>query len=232
MGDRPPDSLRLPGIEPQPFIRAAALLLEAHRLALDLGCDPWEFAVEIGELRATGLTNNALRWLLHKGYVRHAAEVYDQGIQGRTFRSADGLCFDAAICFMLTEAGLSFAEARVVSSSARPAEYSSPGPARGILPVWDPDRQELRVGGTVVKRFKVPAPNQEIVLASFQEEGWPVRIDDPLPPMAGLEPKRRLHETITSLNRNHKRRLIHFHGDGSGQGVLWEPSVGFATRSA
>ena len=56
----------------------------------------------------------------------------------------------------------------------------------------------------LVKRFKVPAPNQEMILAAFEEESWPVRIDDPLPVHPCLAAKRRLHETITSLNRHQR----------------------------
>ena len=90
------------------------------------------------------------------------------------------------------------------------------------FPTWDPDRQQLRVGRTVVKEFKVPAANQQAVLAAFQEEKWAPRIDDPLPPSPNQDPKRRLHSTINCLNRNQKRPLIRFLGDGSGEGVRWE----------
>jgi hypothetical protein len=89
-------------------------------------------------------------------------------------------------------------------------------------PRWDYQRQELRLGDAIVKQFKVPAANQERILAAFEEEGWPVRIDDPLPPNAEQNPKRRLHDTINSLNRNQKQHLIRFTGDGSGQGIRWE----------
>ncbi len=78
------------------------------------------------------------------------------------------------------------------------------------------------MGAAVVKQYKVPAPNQERVLAAFEEEGWPVHIDDPLPPSNDQDPKRRLHDTINSLNRNQKRSLLRFIGDGSGQGLRWE----------
>ena len=44
----------------------------------------------------------------------------------------------------------------------------------------------------------------------------------PLPPQVGQDPKRRLHDTINSLNRKQKARLIRFQGDGSGEGVRWE----------
>ncbi len=73
-----------------------------------------------------------------------------------------------------------------------------------------------------MKQFKVPAANQERILAAFEEEGWPIRIDDPLPPNSEQDSKRRLHDTINSLNRNQKQNLIRFVGDGSGQGVRWE----------
>jgi hypothetical protein len=91
----------------------------------------------------------------------------------------------------------------------------------GPIPVWDRERQELRLGDVVVKQFKVPAVNQERVLAVFEEEGWPVRIDDPLPPIGDQDPKARLHDTIVALNRNQKHPLIRFYGDGTGQGVRW-----------
>lgn len=66
------------------------------------------------------------------------------------------------------------------------------------------------------------APDQERILAVFQEESWPDRIDDPLPPVPGITPKRRLHSTIQCLNRNQKTHLLQFHGDGCGCGVRWE----------
>ncbi len=90
------------------------------------------------------------------------------------------------------------------------------------IPRWDMVRRELAVDGQVVKRFRLPAPNQEAVLAAFEEEGWPLRIFDPLPPQGDVNPKRRLHETIKSLNQHRLARLIRFRGDGTGEGVFWE----------
>lgn len=91
-----------------------------------------------------------------------------------------------------------------------------------LLPRWDAMRRELIVDGQIVKRFRLPAPNQEAVLLAFEEEGWPSRVFDPLPPQAGQCSKRRLHETIKALNRSRFARIIRFQGDGTGQGVLWE----------
>jgi len=90
------------------------------------------------------------------------------------------------------------------------------------VPVWDQHRRALSVGDVLVKQFKVPAPNQIVVLSVFQEESWPIRIDDPLPPCGECDSKRRLHDTINALNRSQKVSLIRFCGDGSGEGVRWE----------
>jgi hypothetical protein len=92
----------------------------------------------------------------------------------------------------------------------------------GRIPIWDRGRRELRIGRILIKRFCVPAENQEIVLSAFQEEAWPAHIDDPLPPAKEIDPKRRLHATIQRLNCNQKARLLHFHGDGYGRGICWE----------
>jgi hypothetical protein len=94
--------------------------------------------------------------------------------------------------------------------------------ASASLPQWDAEHRALRVGEWVVKEYRVPCRNQEAVLAAFQEEGWPHRIHDPLPPHGDIEPKCRLHDTIKRLNRHHKDRLIRFRGDGTGEGVCWE----------
>ena len=101
-------------------------------------------------------------------------------------------------------------------SAARTFDCSS------ITPTWDCDRQELRLGHQVVKEFKLHSPNQVTILTAFEEEGWPPRVDDPLPPRAEIDVKQRLHDTIKSLNRSQKIQLIRFRGDGTGQGVRWE----------
>ena len=91
-----------------------------------------------------------------------------------------------------------------------------------VIPHWDPAARVLRVGGHVVKRYRVPSSTQEVILASFQEEGWPARLDDPLPPLHKGCSKDRLRDAIRHLNANQKNRLIRFRGDGTGQGILWE----------
>jgi hypothetical protein len=202
-----------------------ALLLEAHRYAQDVQRPLWDFAVEIGELRKAGLTHNDLRWLICKKYVEHARETTLAQEESRSFRRRRSLCFGRRTCFVLTLPGVGFAQQSLkmlrVQRRFRVADLGVV-PSPKLRPQWDRDRQELRVGSFVVKQFKVPAVNQERLLAAFEEEGWPVRIDDPLPPQKDQDPKRRLHDTINSLNRKQRYPLIRFLGDGTGQGVRWQ----------
>ena len=203
--------------------RGFNLLLQARGYALDLGVDSWEFAVELRSLVTAGLSLSDLRCLVCRGITQHAVETTQPSDPRRSFRPMSNLRFEETSCFVLTPAG------------ARAAQVASGHPAAGtthaglqrhqdVQPVWDHARQELRVGGVIVKQFKAPAPNQEAVLAAFQEEGWPARVDDPIPPQLNQDPKRRLHDTINALNRNQRTRLIRFLGDGHGLGIRWEPA--------
>lgn len=198
-------------------------LLEAYEYAADVGVDPWTFALELREFRSLGLTNSDLRWLLLKQYVESARETTLPGDELRTFRPMRGLTFGKRSCFVLTELGVDAARSMGLPTATddEAVAPAPPAPPSRVVPHWDADLQELRINGLIVKQFKVPAPNQEMVLAAFEEEHWPPRIDDPLPPQSDQEPKRRLHDTIISLNRSHKHRLIRFMGDGSGEGVRW-----------
>ena len=99
-------------------------------------------------------------------------------------------------------------------------------------PCWDAERRELRVGDVVVKRFRQPAVNQILILTVFEEDGWPARIDDPLPPDLQLEAKDRLHDAIKRLNRGQLVPLIRFRGDGTGTGLQWEFADGASSSDA
>ena len=90
------------------------------------------------------------------------------------------------------------------------------------LPTWKSDLRELTFRGRVVKRYRVPSGNQELILATFQELGWPRCIDDPLPPNGELDPKLRLQATIKSLNRSHLVQMLSFHGNGTGMQIYWK----------
>ena len=227
---------------PARVVPALGLLLEAMQYAKQTSGDPWEFSVELEQLTALGLTRNDFRWLVRKGLVEHQREVTLDGDNGRAFRPTGDLTFPEGTCFILTGAGASIAcgsyaaETGAVTSSSSSvvekqvavtidrniSDNEKPPTGKPDVPTWDSQRRELSINGITVKRYLQKAPNQEAVLAAFDEEAWPHRIDDPLSPQPGQDTKRRLCDTIKCLNRRQTTRLIHFHGDGSGEGIMWE----------
>jgi hypothetical protein len=214
-----------------PIRLAFAQLLEVHELARTSGRKASDFAAEITSLTELGITASILRWLVCRGYAKCLREVTQPGDKERRFEPVDNLSLSSQSCFVLSRKGMLFARAMLALSGADPAQAAEEGdcddagrPHEGLAPRWDNKRRELRLARKVVKRFRVPAPNQEMILAAFQEEGWPNCIDDPLPPKGDLDPKRRLHDTIKALNRKHRQKppLIHFVGNGTGKNVVWE----------
>lgn len=200
---------------------AFAHLLQAEKYAIDTEQPRLQFAVEIDDLLAAGLTANDLRWLSAKGYVEIAAEISKSRFhQPRRFGLPNSL--SARQCAILTDAGLLLAE----QICGAPSDEAHAGPSRrpssSNVPRWDAAGRILWFGSHLIKRFTVPAANQEIVLGAFDEQGWPVCIDDPLPPKDEIDTKRRLHNTIKRLNQSHECRLIRFAGSGTGLGVRWE----------
>jgi hypothetical protein len=198
---------------------ALADLRDGYEFALSLGRDVWDFAVEIEDLQAHGLRANELRWLIFKGWVVHAHEVAARSSERRSFTAGGPGRFDRTSCFALTPAGARLLE-RLLPGPIEPTADEATCDA--LIPRWDQERQELRLADYLIKRFKVPANTQGLVLGTFQEEGWPARIDDPLPGHPEQDRKRRLHNTINALNRNQIHPFIRFLGDGRGEGIRWE----------
>jgi hypothetical protein len=192
-------------------------LLAAHREAREHGVDAWQFAVEIEELRRAGLTCTDLRALVLDGIVTHAREkTRGQGL--RTFVDEGRLTFVAQSCFRLTSTGAALVangvgyweEVQVLPRQPEPGSRA---------PQWDTIRRTLMFAGALV-RFRRSAPYQELILSSFQELRWPIRIDDPLP---GGEPGRalvRLHNVVKKLNRKLCKTGLHFRCEQDGKGVI------------
>jgi len=207
--------------------RALALLLDAAKYAARTKSSRWEFAVEIGELQNLDVSKSDLRYLLQLRLVASAEEITFPGHAGRTFRINSNLSFSNRTCFALTPRGLAVAIGH--NLSAKRIKNRGVAPSGQIarsaqaLPHWDAKRCVLCIGNQVVKHFKANAANQTVILTAFHEEGWPSRIDDPLSPSPETDSKRRLNDAIKSLNRNQANNLIRFRGDGTGQGVVWEP---------
>lgn len=91
-----------------------------------------------------------------------------------------------------------------------------------MRPRWD--GHALWLGDRLVKRLDSPSIAQRCILAAFQEENWPTRIDDPLPrsERARQDPKDRLRNVVRNLNGCQKDARIRFRSDGTGEGICWE----------
>jgi hypothetical protein len=224
-----------PSFDPHPgrlsprMVTALALLRESYEYAHDLDSSPWDFAIEIAALRRLKLSNSDLRWLAARGYVEHGVEVTLAGDPERSFQHPGRLLFNRKTCFVLSRSGAALAQqlagdgrslALSPNGAVDPPALVIAAPTAAQMPHWDRDRQELRVGGTVVRRFKIPAIAQETILAAFEESHWSARIDDPLPPDG--EPRWRLQQAIEGLNRHQRPALVRFLGDGAGRGIVWE----------
>lgn len=84
-------------------------------------------------------------------------------------------------------------------------------------PSWDRINGVLSFSGAAIKEIRRigVAKNVVLVLDTFQELGWPKRVDSPLPPGS-----QKHHATINSLNTDLSR--IRFKSDGEGKGFVWE----------
>jgi hypothetical protein len=204
------------------FLPSLSLLLDAARFAEDSGQPFWGFAVSLDDLYRVGLTANAAKWLICKGYVEHRTEAKRSNRPKANEEFLEALRLPGSSRVILTATGIDFA-ARIQGASvtSRTPATATKVP-RAPRPNWNARARLLRVGQIEVKRFTVPADNQERILSAFEEERWPPVIDDPLPPRAELDAKRRLHDAINRLNRNQKTKVLCFKGNGNGRAVRWE----------
>jgi hypothetical protein len=85
------------------------------------------------------------------------------------------------------------------------------------LPNWNADTGELSIDGENVRTVARRAKSIRPILDAFQREGWPRRIDDPLPYKDWYAT--RIQEACDSLRKD--LSSIDFRPDGSGKGVTW-----------
>jgi hypothetical protein len=194
------------------------LLREARAAAHAAERDVWEFAVEVRELRAAGLSHTDLRWLLATGQAEHGVERVAAGGRQRRFEALANLAIPESACFILTAAGASLTDRCLEGGPGAHPDWAA---AERPLPRWDGLTRRLCWQGLLVKEYRQPAGNQEVILAVLEEEGWPARIDDPLPPARGQDPKVRLRAAVKALNGNQLHRLLRFRCDGTGRGLGW-----------
>ena len=111
------------------------------------------------------------------------------------------------------------------SPRKRPVTHSSAGrPTHATRDQRKPrfKNRTLWVGRTKIKQFDGPADVQELILKAFQEQHWQHRIDDPLPPKHGKDPKKRLHDAVRRLNGHQRTTLLRFPVTGRGTAITWE----------
>ena len=214
-----------------------AILWRAFLCSQDTGAKLWDLALPVGRLYETGMTSADLRWMVTKSLVEHAEETTGYEDAHRSFRSGNDFFFNNRSSFILTRSGASLAEhvfqeplgsphgkLPAFESIAFQVKANQRGNYRKtpiVKPGWDATRRELTVAGLIVKRFRVPARNQETILDAFEEEGWVEHIRDPLPSTPDIDAPTRLHDAINRLNRCQINPIIRFHGDGKGNGVFW-----------
>lgn len=228
----------LPQQLPLRLRRALRRLRELQSYASDTTQNAWDYAASYRELRGFGLTHNDFRFLVVSGWIEHQQQLTAAGRLHRSLEAVDPLCFSKQSRFVLSSRGAALPTLPATCSTTTkpppisPLQLSPDGgarkqarsPSQSVLatrPSWRALERELWVGDVIVKQFRWPAPNQELVLAAFEEEGWPVRIDDPLSPHLDQDPKRRLNDTVRCLNRKQLHHLIHFRSDGTGEGLFW-----------
>jgi len=209
-------------------------LQQAFDCAATLHHPTWEFAVESDYLRsAFALSQTEIRWLIGNGYAEHALEITECDESTRRFRPLKSLTLPPHTCLILTETGAELVSEAMPDSDHAGVELAEPFASRALppaadserptpVPLWDRDLHELRLGRKIIKRFRCPAHAQELILSVFEEEGWPAKIDDPLPMTTNIDPKRRLHQTVRNLNRAQSPHRIHFSINGNGQSIRWK----------
>lgn len=87
-------------------------------------------------------------------------------------------------------------------------------------PRWDRRSMQLWFGVWLCKSYRRAAPNQWLILDAFEEEGWPPRIDDPIPGCGpDGDPRQRRADAVRFLNR--RCEILDFFCDGTGEGICW-----------
>ncbi len=184
------------------------------------------FLIDDDALTAADLIKTVLLQLLRLGYiefrVRTVIDALGPGILKQVILKESR--------FVLNEAAMRLAaeqsprkdpgpSAKFSSNDAAPETIAMP------IPMWRTSpRPQLWWNGWLIKQFKRRAPSQRTILDTFEEDGWPPRIDDPLDRPVDSDPYERLHEAVKGLNRNRVHPFLVFERDGTGQGVLWSVS--------
>lgn len=195
--------------------------------AQNQGRDPNENPLPLSHLREQGVRDQFLILMLYHGHVSQFRPVTRLGNGRLLYEPANNLHMLSGSLFALTEAGEAFAVALLavprtpLDANAVRAIWEEYCPTR-IVPRYEKENRIFRWGCQILKHFRQPSVNQELILLAAEELSWPEWFDDPLPRQSGINPKTRLHDTIKDLNRRQTQPLVHFKGDGTGRRIGWE----------
>jgi hypothetical protein len=165
---------------------------------------------------------------MYHDYVRHyqlRASPADGILIGQRVQT---LCLTESSTFVLTERGLDFAHSFLDEVLNGFDDGSGIGTAwerlilGRLLPYYEQQTRLFLWGEHILKHFRQPAGNQELILLAAEELGWRDWFDDPLPRRPKVNPKSLLHDTNKDLNRRQQTPLVHFKGDGTGMRIGWE----------
>jgi hypothetical protein len=210
------------------FIHAYLELLIAYWECVD-GCRrPSENPVSLARFHHYHVDENILLWMIFRDHVEHLKSPPESNGQHACLpMPANSLILTSQSCFALKDKGAAFADAFLADVLLPQVEGAFQAAWNGLmvgalLPSYQPTDRTFAWGEHLLKRFRQPAANQELILISAEEQQWPDWFDDPLPRKIGQNPKIILHDTIKDLNRRQNESLVHFKGDGSGRRVGWE----------
>ena len=207
-------------------LRGLLRLFEARLEAIDAGRDLWEFAVEIGVLRAAeGLTEPDLRWLAAERLVEFAAETTRGGQATRTFRRGGRFSLTDRTSFVISEraAAVLAGWCDVLAGALNGAPMSLPAVPNehATTPRWNPANGELRLGGALVRRVEQAAHVLRMLLDAAQAARWAKHVGNPFDHPSPRARAKRLSHALERLNRGQVDAFIHFSVHEKGKQFSW-----------
>ena len=223
---RPKQPYRATPIDCFSFILAYLRLVAARWQAEDSELSPSEHPVAWKSLQAEGVGEPILRWMIYQAHVEHLRLTSLRALGSLRFESVSTLCLLHDSHFALTQRGEEFADhflAHVIASREISCEHDWGQLLLGrLVPEYDPSTRMFSWGWHVLKHFRQPSHNQEVILCTADELDWIPWFDSPLPLRSDRNPKTCLNYSIKALNRHQSPYLIHFQGDGTGTRIGWE----------
>lgn len=209
------------------FVLGYLELIVAYWRAQERRVDPGDNPVPLARLRRWGVRNTVLLWMYYRAHIEQREPLWNPSTGGQEWIVRGSTRIDEGSYFVLTRPGEAFADLFLARVVAPLTDHDIDDAWATLLlgqlaPQYNRAGRVFRWGNHVLKHFRQPSPNQELILSAAEELDWPVWFDDPLPRGMVRNAKVRLHDTIKDLNRRQRIFLIHFMGDGTGTRLGWE----------